>query len=702
MISDNIRGTAAVAALASLAMLASAGVASAAAIGTPIAVDKTNTFTADETVDLLGGDLGEAANFGLVGFDSIRLNAHTNSNIATAHAYVGAAFGNHAAGVDEPEVSYLGKVDGSINVSLPADSRIVFGASTDIGQTDNGDSWTVNGNKLEMQTGGSLPKSERVLKDSKVKYLDLKAMERSMTALSAKWAKTAPANASHDFSDMNRRHITADGDEAHLDIDAAELQGNRVTAALGERTRLVVNVDAKGADAVTLPQLDVDGINHAEYAHWTDKGVIYNLTDSKSEDGQYHGRVGTAGATSSVILAPEADVDASQNVEGQIIARNVVIGGEFHRNSVNVPITRHVEVRLDGQDKTETTPFVAPQPAREHYRFIVWTTNPDGTGDSYKPGDTVSDVAKGTTLYPQWEARHVLRYDMNGGDGEYGDSDLPADVTDTVPTREGYEFDGWTIDGVKVDSDNTVEDNGSDVTVVAQWTPVRQDATPTKPDTPKNDTDKPSGKTDNGSDDSGKTDTDKPSDTPSKGDSGKTDNGSNDSGKTDTDKPSKDDSGKTDTDKPSGTDTPSKDDGKDDNGSNDSGKTDTDKPSDIDTNVPSKDDSGKTDADKPSGTDTPSKDDGKDDNGSNDSGKTDTDKPSDIDTNVPSKDDSGKTDADKPSDANTPKGQSDATSKAESPKDGLASTGVAVAVVAVAVVVLAAGAIALAILGKRK
>lgn len=592
MISDNIRGTAAVAALASLAMLASAGVASAAAIGTPTIIDGDTTFVNDETVNLLGGDLGEAANFGLVGFDSIHLNAHTNSNIATEHAYIGAAFGNHAASVDEPEVSYMDKVDGNINVSLPADSKIVFGQSNTIGQTDNGNSWTVNGNKLEMQTGGSLPKSERVLKDSKtVKYLDLEAMEKSMTALSAKWAKTAPANASYDFSDMNRRHITADGDEAHLDIDAAELQGNRVTATLGEKTRLVVNVDAEGADDITLPQLDVDGINHAEYAHWTDKGVIYNLTDSKSEDGQYHGRVGTAGATSSVILAPKADVDASQNVEGQIIARNVVIGGEFHHNSVNIPIARHVEVKLDGRDKTETTPFVAPQPAREHYRFIVWTTNPDGTGDSYKPGDTVSDVAKGTTLYPQWEARHVLRYDANGGDGEYGDSDLPADVTDTVPTREGYEFDGWTIDGVKVDSGESVEDNGSDVTAVAQWTPVKQDATPTKPDTPKNDTDKPSG-----------------------------------------------------------------------------------------TDVPSKDDSGKTD------------------NGSNNSDKTDTDKPSDT----PSKGDSGKTDTDKPSDTNTPKGQSDTTSKAESPKDGLASTGVAVAVVAVAVVALAAGAIALAILGKRK
>lgn len=515
MISDNIRGTAAVAALASLAMLASAGVASAAAIGTPTIIDGDTTFVNDETVDLLGGDLGEAANFGLVGFKSIRLNAHTNSNIATAHAYIGAAFGNHANGVDEPEVSYMDKVDGNINVSLPADSKIVFGQSNTIGQTDNGNSWTVNGNKLEMQTGGSLPKSERVLKDSKtVKYLDLEAMEKSMTSLSAKWSKTPEANATHDFSDMNKRHIDANGDVAHINIDAKELQGNRVTATLGEKTRLVVNVDAEGADNITLPQLDVDGINHAEYAKWTDKGVIYNLTDSKAKDGQYHGNVGTAGASSSVILAPEANVDASQNVEGQIIAKNVTIGGEFHRNSVNVPATRHVEVKLDGQDKTETTPFVVPQPAKDHYRFTVWTTNPDGTGDSYRPGETVTSIPKNTTLYPQWEARHVLRYDMNGGKGDFEDSDLPADVTDMVPTRDGYEFDGWTIDGDNVESGDGVEDNGSDVTAVAQWTPVRQDATPTKPDTPKNDTDKPSGTDTNvpSKDDSGKTDTDKPSD----------------------------------------------------------------------------------------------------------------------------------------------------------------------------------------------
>lgn len=636
-----------IAAVTALTMLVSANVALAAEVGNPIIVDKTNMFTADETVDLLGGDLGEAANFGLVGFDSIHLNAHTNSNIATEHAYIGAAFGNHANGVDEPEVSYMDKVDGNINVSLPADSKIVFGQSNTIGQTDNGNSWTVNGNKLEMQTGGSLPKSERVLKDSKtVRYLDLKTMEKSMTSLSAKWSKTPEANATHDFSDMNKRHIDANGDVAHINIGAKELQGNRVTATLGEKTRLIVNVDAEGADNVTLPQLDVDGISHAEYADWTDKCVIYNLTDSKAKDGQYHGNVGTAGATSSVILAPEANVDASQNVEGQIIAQNVTIGGEFHRNSVNVPVARHVEVKLDGQDKTETTPFVMPRPAKAHYRFTVWTTNPDGTGDSYKPGETVTSIPENTTLYPQWEAKHVLRYDMNGGDGQYEDSDLPTDVSDTVPTRDGYEFDGWMIDGVKVDSDNTVEDNGSDVTVVAQWTPVKQDVTPAKPDAPSKDDDS---KTDNGGNGSDAPKDDN-TDTPSKGDNKP-------------DAPKGDDN----------TDTPSKDDGN---------KTET--PKDDNTDVPNKPDAPKDD------TDTPSKDDGKsnDDTGAPSDGKNDVNTPNE---------DKKSADAGDNKTVDVKKN----VQPAQQNEHGLASTGTAVTIALAALVILVAAGATLLVAKRR-
>lgn len=168
----------------------------------------------------------------------------------------------------------------------------------------------------------------------------------------------------------------------------------------------------------------------------------------------------------------------------------------------------------------------------------------------------MTSIPENTTLYPQWEAKHVLRYDTNGGNGQYEDSDLPADVSDTVPTRDGYEFDGWMIDGVKVDSDNTVEDNGSDVTVVAQWTPIKQDVTPTKPDvTPT--------KPDTSSKDDSKPDTPKddgntstPSKDDSKPDTPKDDNTTVPNKPNTPGKPNKPDTPKDDTD------TPSKDDGK--------------------------------------------------------------------------------------------------------------------------------------------
>ncbi len=258
--------------------------------------------------------------------------------------------------MDEPEVSYLGKVDGSINVSLPADFKYVFGASTDIGQTDNGDSWTVDGGKLEMQTGGSLPKSEQGSATAEdFKYLDLKAMERSMTALSAKWAKTAPANASHDFSDMNRRHIAADGDEAHLDIDPAELRRQR----LGRRPSRYVNVDAEKDGGVALPSWMWTASTMPNTPTRQGSGVIYNLTDSKSEDG-----------SPMAASARRAPPPPSSSRPRPMWTRPGTSRGQHHQERGHrrrIPpqqrertITRHVEVKLDGQTR--------PRPRRSSRR----------------------------------------------------------------------------------------------------------------------------------------------------------------------------------------------------------------------------------------------------------------------------------------------------------------------------------------------
>jgi uncharacterized repeat protein (TIGR02543 family) len=39
---------------------------------------------------------------------------------------------------------------------------------------------------------------------------------------------------------------------------------------------------------------------------------------------------------------------------------------------------------------------------RDGYEFIGWNTQPDGTGEKYEAGETIS-LGSNTTLYAQWK-----------------------------------------------------------------------------------------------------------------------------------------------------------------------------------------------------------------------------------------------------------------------------------------------------------
>lgn len=93
------------------------------------------------------------------------------------------------------------------------------------------------------------------------------------------------------------------------------------------------------------------------------------------------------------------------------------------------------------------------------YTFTGWNTKPDGSGDSYKAGDTVVVDKEGTgdapnTLYAQWEeVKYIVTYTDGVDDAEVFKDDVHSDIsagTDTpaftggTPTRDGYTFAGWT------------------------------------------------------------------------------------------------------------------------------------------------------------------------------------------------------------------------------------------------------------------
>ncbi len=85
------------------------------------------------------------------------------------------------------------------------------------------------------------------------------------------------------------------------------------------------------------------------------------------------------------------------------------------------------------------------------YEFVCWNTKKDGTGDSYKPGASIT-VFMNTTLYAQWKTKdnYSVRYDpeKGGSTAPAINSKLLAKGTDGVTGSEaipnvGYKFSGW-------------------------------------------------------------------------------------------------------------------------------------------------------------------------------------------------------------------------------------------------------------------
>ena len=83
---------------------------------------------------------------------------------------------------------------------------------------------------------------------------------------------------------------------------------------------------------------------------------------------------------------------------------------------------------------------------RNYYTFRGWNTSANGKGTSYQDSASVSMTAN-TTLYAQWQANtFTLNYELNGAADPGNPSSYTVEntITLTNPTKEGYDFTGWT------------------------------------------------------------------------------------------------------------------------------------------------------------------------------------------------------------------------------------------------------------------
>ena len=106
--------------------------------------------------------------------------------------------------------------------------------------------------------------------------------------------------------------------------------------------------------------------------------------------------------------------------------------------------------------------------------------------DTYKKGytlvnwdyDFASPITENKTIKANWAANdYKITYDANGGTVAHEETGVVYDVAYTleVPTRTGYNFDGWYL-GEKL-VENGIWSGDSDITVVAKWSVINYDIT---------------------------------------------------------------------------------------------------------------------------------------------------------------------------------------------------------------------------------
>lgn len=118
-------------------------------------------------------------------------------------------------------------------------------------------------------------------------------------------------------------------------------------------------------------------------------------------------------------------------------------------------------------------------PTRTGYTFKGWQIGET----TYEAGQTVVNLSYENggevTATAVWQANtYTVRYDLNGGAGEVEPYEATYDGESFAlakkPTREGYEFDKWTLNGKEYAAGATVNnlasEQGAEVTFVAKWT----------------------------------------------------------------------------------------------------------------------------------------------------------------------------------------------------------------------------------------
>lgn len=296
--------------------------------------------------------LGIAGNFHLVGFSSVTTSAHTNGNILTDTLRYQNNFGTKGVA----EVSYIQKNEflsggGFSSTYSSTDSILVVGTAVQVGTTDHGNAWTLDGHKVDAPMRSA--HHDRLMQDSAtLKYINLQAVH-DQTVLINQTLRNYENRLDKviEQTDGQRTFIQKVilSDPAGVNVcnikgAHAFKEGTSIECKDFDSKRpglLILNVDLAGVEEFLLPGTEIlysdeTKAPHKEVTEWQTGNVLWNLYDSSAAGGLYRGKVRNERAVAAHILAPEADVTLGANLNGTVIARNIDVRAESHRTDLTM------------------------------------------------------------------------------------------------------------------------------------------------------------------------------------------------------------------------------------------------------------------------------------------------------------------------------------------------------------------------------
>lgn len=292
---------------------------------------QSETFT-NTTYYNQASALDLAGSFHLVAFDTLNLNAHTNGNFCAKNVYATTNFGMNGYGAELSYVQNYLKVTSTDAADVQ--DILVVGSSNTVSLVDNGNSFAVNGTKID--------KPYTIWQDNDTNampFVDLATVESGIKSVAAGLAAQPNVNFENHlvtYGDPYQSYlkITNVNEAAVFNMTSSQLESYANGFSIrgfAQNTvgTAILNIDCAGDSTVIVPkilmQIGSEMMNFSELTSFSSGKIILNFISSANANISLN-------LTYATVIAPDANINATQNVNGTIIGNNVTISAESHRN----------------------------------------------------------------------------------------------------------------------------------------------------------------------------------------------------------------------------------------------------------------------------------------------------------------------------------------------------------------------------------